>query len=310
MAIRTVAANTVLTKNKSTAWFGALYNMNLYRGCAFGCIYCEGRGGSFGAWDFDEVCAKENALARVRAVLAKQTQMGVVATSAWGDPYNPFEETECLTQRALACIRDFGFGAMVNTKSDLVVRDIALLREIKLLAPVLCCMTITTTQEALAKKIEPRAPSPARRFEAIRQLSEAGIPAGVLMMPILPFVEDTEENITQMVRCAADAQARFVYPYFGVTMRCAAPGDSKGNRLLLQQNQSDYFLTALEREFASEGLRGQYLRTFGTQYECYSLRKKELTILFEQQCEKYGLLYRMKDIVAMYQQEYLMNRLR
>ncbi len=289
MELPTIPAKTIVHKNKSTAWFGTEYTMNLYKGCCHGCIYCDSRSACYGVRDFDTVRVKENALALVRDGLRARTRTGVVATGSMSDPYNPFERELLLTRHALELLSAYGYGVAIATKSALIMRDADILQEIKEHSPVLCKITITTTDETLAAKLEPRAPTPRARLDAVERLSHQGIFTGILLMPVLPFLTDSPQSVRTLVRAAAGAGARFIYPAFGVTLR---------------QNQRDYFLQKLEEEFPGEGLRARYLHRFGARYECASPNARALWQLFTQECRDAGLLYEMCDIVAVYRQSY------
>lgn len=222
------------------AWFGTDYNMNIYRGCCHGCIYCDSRSECYHIDRFDTVRAKENTLQIIRDDLQHKAKTGVVGTGAMSDPYNPFEEKELLTRHALELLDAFGFGAAIATKSDLIIRDLDVLKGIQEHSPVLCKVTVTTLDDRLASKIEPHAPSSSRRLNAVERLAGAGIFTGILLMPVLPFLEDNEENILGIVRRAAECGARFIYPAFGVTLR---------------QNQREYFLEKLEEAFPGKASR-------------------------------------------------------
>ena len=287
--MRTVPAKTILSAYRPGGWFGTHYHMNIYRGCCHGCIYCDSRSDCYHVDHFDEVRAKDNALAILRDDLRRKIKTGVVATGSMSDPYNPFERQEELTRHALELLSAYGFGAAVATKSDLIVRDVDVLQEIAVHSPVLCKLTLTTWDDGLAAKLEPHAPAPSARLEAIRRLSSAGLFAGVLLMPVLPYLEDNEENIRQIIRRAAAAGARFVYPAFGVTLR---------------QNQREYYFRCLEETFPGQGLKERYIRRFGNAYECRSPRAAALWELLREECARAGLLYDMRDIVRAYQQGY------
>ena len=147
---------------------------------------------------------------------------------------------------------------------------------------MICKITVTTTDDALAARLEPRAPSPSRRLAALEKLSGAGLLAGVLLMPVLPFLEDSVENVCSVVERAAQAGVRFIYPALGVTMR---------------QGQREYFLDGLERAFPGQGLKGRYLRQYGNRYQCASPRAKTLWEAFTAACGERGILYDMKSII-------------
>ncbi|SBW06934.1 Radical SAM domain protein [uncultured Eubacteriales bacterium] len=281
-----IPAKHLVIRSKSTEWFGTDHTMNIYKGCCHGCIYCDSRSECYGVEDFDTVRAKENALTIIRDDLQRKVRSGIIGTGAMSDPYNPFEKELLLTRHALELIDAYQFGVAIATKSDLITRDIDILQSIKSHSPVICKLTVTTTDDVLAAKVEPRAPSSTRRLAAIKALSGAGLFAGVLLMPTLPFLEDSVENVISVVEAAADAGARFIYPAFGMTLR---------------QNQREYFLSELERCFPGEGLRARYERQYGAYYQCISPNAKILWAAFTKRCGELGLLYEMKHITSAYQ---------
>ena len=284
-----IPAKHMLIRNQSADWFGTDHTVNLYRGCCHGCIYCDSRSACYGIEDFDRVRAKGDALRILRDDLARKVKPGIAGLGSMSDPYNPFEGELQLTRHALELLDAYGFGAAVATKSDLIVRDADVLDAMRRHVPVLCKITVTTVDEALAAKIEPGAPSPARRLEAVRTLSEAGIFTGVLLMPVLPFLEDAPEQVLAVAERAAEAGARFVYPAFGMTLR---------------QNQREHYLAALETAFPGQGLAARYRRQYGERYWCVSPRAKRLWEAFRVRCDELGLLYEMKRITAAYQRGY------
>ena len=286
--MKTIPAKSIVQKTNMEGWFGCDYNMNLYKGCCHGCIYCDSRSSCYGMIRFDEVCKKENALGLIEENLRSKRKKGVVATGSMSDPYNPFEEKEELTKGALKLLDTYGFGVAVATKGDLIVRDIDIFREIKKHSPVICKMTITAAQDEISRKIEPNAPLSSKRFSAVRQLSESGIFCGILLMPILPFLTDSEENILRIVKLAAENGAKFIYPTFGVTMR---------------NGQREWFLSCLEKFFSREQ-REKFERYYGDRYYCASPNAKRLSYLFRRECERSGILYRMDDIIRTYRKGY------
>lgn len=283
LAMDYIPAKHILIRSKSTAWFGTDHTVNLYRGCCHGCLYCDSRSDCYRNPDFDRVTAKADALRILRDELARKVRPAFIAMGAMSDPYNPFEEELLLTRHALELIDAYDCGVSVDTKSDLIVRDIDLYQSIQAHSPVICKLTITTVDEDLAAKVEPRAPSPARRLAAIRSLAQAGLFCGVLLMPVLPFLEDRPEQVLSVVDRSADAGAKFIYPGFGVTMR---------------QGQREYFLRELDRAFPGEHLSRRYLARYGDRYRCPSPRARELWEVFAARCRERGLLYQMPHIVS------------
>ena len=185
--METIPAKHILTRNKSTEWFGTDHTMNLYRGCSHGCIYCDSRSECYRDDDFDRVKEKENALELLRNELRRKVRPAFIAMGSMSDPYNPIEKKLELTRKALMLIHAYECGVAVCTKSDLILRDGDLYVDIGRRAPVICKLTVTTTNDALAAKIEPGAPSPTQRLRALEGLSRNGIFAGVVLMPVLPL---------------------------------------------------------------------------------------------------------------------------
>lgn len=289
-----IPAKTIVTRNKDTFWFGSDYTMNLYRGCNHGCIYCDSRSSCYGVEDFERVKAKENALMIVRDDLRRKVKKGVVGTGAMCDPYNPYETEMELTRHSLELIAAFGFGVSVLTKSSGILRDIELYQMIAEQSPVNCMLTITTCCDVLSKKLEPGVPLSSKRFQTVRELSESGVFAGIVMTPVLPFLEDTKENVSGMVELAKEAKARFIYPMFGVTLR---------------DRQRDYYYDQLESRFPGEMLKERYIRRYGDRYVCNSPNARSLYGLLAAECEKAGILYKMPDIIHSYKKNYRYEQL-
>lgn len=285
--MNTIPAKTIVTRTKNTQWFGYEYNMNLYRGCTHGCIYCDSRCSCYRVEDFDTVAVKQDALRIVRDDLQRKARRGVIGAGAMSDPYNPYEKDLCVTRNALELINAYGFGVGIATKSTLVTRDADILQDIRAHSPVVVKITVTTCDDSLAAKIEPGAPPPSQRLDAVRALADKGICTGILMMPVLPFIEDTRENILEIVNRAQQAGARFVYPGFGVTLR---------------DNQRDWYYRKLDGLFP--GLREKYERKYGTRIHCAPGKVRALADSFADACAEKGMLYQMRDIIACYRLGY------
>lgn len=286
----TVPAKTILQRKKASGeWFGQDFNMNIYRGCNHGCIYCDSRSSCYQIENFGKVRAKENALAILGQQLQKSIKRGVVGTGAMSDPYNSFENEEKLTRNSLELLNAYEFGISIATKSDLITRDIDILRDIKEHSPVICKLTITSPYDELSKKIEPAAPVSSRRFQALARLHEAGIFCGILLMPVLPFIQDSNESILKLIKYANEGGVNFIYPSFGLTMR---------------QGQREYFYAGLDKAFPDEKYSLKYQNKYGNNYYCSSPRAKQLWKLFTNECDKLGILYKMQDIIAGYKQGY------
>lgn len=284
-----VPAKTIVNRTKDTSWFGTDYNMNIYRGCCHGCIYCDSRSACYGIEDFERVRVKKDALRIIRDDLRRKVRTGVVGTGSMSDPYNPHEKKLELTRHALELLNAFSFGVAIATKGALITRDMDVLQEIQTHSPVICKVTVTTVDQALAAKVEPGAPSPVQRLSAVEQLAKEGIFTGILLMPVLPFLEDSVESVLAVVDRAANSGARFVYPAFGMTMR---------------ENQREWYLDKLEALFPGKGLSEHYRKRYGNRYTCASPRAKALWAAFAARCDEKGLLYHMKDIVSAYKSGY------
>jgi DNA repair photolyase len=284
-----IPAKTIISSFTPNGWFGSSYNMNIYKGCSHGCIYCDSRSECYQIRDFDTEKPKQNALAVIDTDLHKKRKSGLIITGAMSDPYNPLERELLLTRGTLELIARHGFGIALLTKSDLVLRDIDVLKQVQKNAPAVVNITITCADDDLCAKIERDVCLSGERFAALERLSQAGIPCGVLLMPILPFINDTEENITAIVRKTAQSGAKWisVYPGFGVTLR---------------QNQRDFFFERLDEDFP--GKRELYAKTFGNSYECTSPNQEQLYSVFKRECKQAGLLYKSEEIAELIKKDY------
>ena len=271
--VREIQAKVLLSHVKQPEpFFGLRYNMNLYRGCQHRCIYCDSRSECYGIDGFDrEVLVKTNAIELLRSELARKRIRGTIGTGSMHDPYMPLEREVNLTGRALAVIAEFRFPVHIVTKSDLVLRDVDVLCEIgQVYAAV--SFSITTADDDLGRDLEPGAPLVSKRFLAMKELAERGIYTGVTMMPVLPFIEDTEENVAAIVTRAYECGASYIIPWFGMSLR---------------DRQRAYYYRQLDRLFP--GLRGRYERTYGERYHCDVPDAARLAARFQELCRQYDL---------------------
>ena len=189
--METIKAKTILSKVKyGNEWYGIDYNMNLYRGCPHGCIYCDSRSNCYHIDNFDIPKLKENALLILEQELKSKKVKGVVGIGSMSDTYNPLEKENQITRQALKLISKYNFGVSIDTKSNLILRDIDLLKEINSKNNVIIKFTITTPNDELSKIIEPNVCISSKRLKAIKELSDNGIFAGIMMNPVLPFITD------------------------------------------------------------------------------------------------------------------------
>ncbi len=278
--VREVEAKGLLIRTNGTGeWFGGDYTFNVYRGCQHRCVYCDSRSECYGIDDFDSVVhVKINAPELLERQTARKHAPTTLSAGAMSDPYTPVELRYGLTRKALEIAVRRGLGINLQTKSDLVVRDIDLLQR---LVPVRASVvfTITTVDDELAAKIEPHAPPPSRRLAAMSELAAAGIKTGTAMMPVLPFINDTDENAAAVARATAAAGGSFVVPWFGVTLR---------------DRQREHFYRELDRMFP--GVSGKYMAAFGGGYECESPGAAALYEALGRVCDRLGILHRMRDV--------------
>lgn len=255
--------------------------MNLYRGCQHGCIYCDSRSLCYQINHvFEDIEVKENALELLEQALKRKRKPCMIGTGSMTDPYIPLEEELRLTRGALELIRDYGFGVSVLTKSTRVLRDLDLLAEINRRAKAVVQMTLTTHDDRLCRILEPNVSVTSERVAALKAFREAGVPTVVWLDPILPFLNDTRENITGILESCMEAGVRGILCFnMGLTLR-------EGNR--------EYFYARLDRHFP--GLKEEYIRTYGNRYEVNSPRNRELMALFHASCEKAGILHDVNGI--------------
>ncbi len=249
--------------------------MNVYRGCSHGCIYCDSRSRCYHMEHaFEDIEVKQNALTLLEEALRRKRKPCMIGTGSMTDPYLPLELELETVRNALGLICEYGFGATVITKSDRVLRDLDLLQRINETTKCVVQMTLTTADERLCRKLEPNVCTTKARFAALKQLQSAKIPTVVWLSPILPFLNDTEENISAILDMCAEAGVYGVVCFgMGLTLR-------DGNR--------EYFYQQLDRLFP--GLKEQYIRTYGDQYVVNSPENDNLMRLFRRTCDKAGIV--------------------
>ena len=287
-----IKAKTILSKVKNgNEWYGIDYNMNLYRGCPHGCIYCDSRSNCYHIDHFDVPKLKENALQILEKELKKKKEKGLVGIGAMSDTYNPLEKKYKQTRGALELLLKYNFGVSIDTKSDLILRDLDILKEINKKNNVIIKFTITTPNDSLSKKIEPNVCVSSKRFEAIKTLTSNGIYAGIMLNPVLPFITDKEEDIKELVKKAHENGAKFIHTYMGMTLR---------------ENQRDYYYAKLECLFPN--MKKKYIKYYGNMYNCITPNYKALYKCLKEECEKYGILYKMQDIIKDFKKEVKENK--
>jgi len=248
--------------------------MNLYRGCQHGCIYCDSRSRCYQIdHAFEDIEVKQNAIPLLEKALKAKRKPCMIGTGSMSDPYMPLESQLQMTRKMLESIEKHGFGVTVLTRSDGILRDLALLQRINNRSKAVVQMTLTTWDENLCRILEPNVATTRERVAALKILRDAGIPTVVWLCPILPFLNDTPENVQMILDACADAGVKGIVNFgMGLTLR-------EGNR--------EYFYRQLDRHFP--GLKERYVRTYGNAYELASPRNRELTALYHSKCESYGI---------------------
>ena len=255
--------------------------MNLYRGCSHGCIYCDSRSRCYHMEHaFEDIEVKENAINLLEYALKHKRKKCMIGTGSMADPYIPLELEIGNVRKALHLIYKYGFGFTVITKSDRILRDLDLLQKINKKTKCVVQMTLTTLDEDLCKKIEPNVSTTRERFEVLKQLQDVGIPTIVWLTPILPFINDTEDNISGILDMCIEAKVYGVICFgMGLTLR-------EGNR--------EYFYKQLDHLFPQ--LKEKYMRTYGNQYMIDSPDSSRLMKLFYQKCKNNGIIHNNEQL--------------
>ena len=254
--------------------------MNVYRGCSHGCIYCDSRSECYQfTHPFEDIEVKRNAPELLEKALKSKKQKCMIGTGAMSDPYMHCEEELGLTRNCLEIILKYGFGAAVQTKSDRILRDIDLLDEINRSAKCVVQMTLTTYDDDLCRIVEPNVCSTKRRIQVLERMQERGIPTVVWMTPILPFINDTVENITSILRECVRVGVKGVVDF--------------GMGLTLREGDREYYYAALDRHFP--GMKERYIRRYGNAYSLPSPKAGELKAVFCRICEENHILFRPED---------------
>lgn len=266
---------------KAKGILSASNGMNLYHGCTHGCIYCDSRSKCYQIQHaFEDIEVKENAPELLEKALRSKRKKCMIGTGAMCDPYMHCEEELKLTRRCLELIDAYGFGLAIQTKSDRILRDLDLLKSINEKSKCVVQMTLTTYDEELCKILEPNVCTTKRRFEVLQILKENGIPTVVWMTPILPFINDTRENIEGLLDYCVKADVRGIICFgMGVTLR-------EGDR--------EYFYEALDKHFP--GMKGRYHQKYGYAYEVNSDNHPELMKLFRETCQEHGIMCEVDEV--------------
>lgn len=257
--------------------------MNLYRGCTHGCIYCDARSNCYQfTHEFEDIEVKQNAPALLERALRSKRKKCMIGTGAMSDPYMHCEEQLGLTRRCLELIDEYGFGLAIQTKSDRILRDLDLLKSINQKGKCVVQMTLTTYDEKLCKILEPNVCTTKQRFEVLQIMKENGIPTVVWMSPLLPFLNDTRENVEGILDYCVRAGVYGII-CFGIGMT-------------LRDGDREYYYAALDRHFP--GLKQKYQKKYGHLYEITSDRNQELMRLFLETCRAHHIESNMDRLFA------------
>jgi DNA repair photolyase len=257
--------------------------MNIYRGCTHGCIYCDSRSTCYRMeHDFEDIEVKRNAPQILEDQLRRKRKPCMIATGAMCDPYVHAEEELLMTRQCLSVIERYGFGVSILTKSSRILRDLDILKAINKRTKCVVQVTLTTYDEELCRKIEPNVSTTFERFQVLKTMKEEGIPTVVWLCPILPFINDSEENLRGLLDYCIEANVRGILCFgFGVTLR-------EGDR--------EYFYQALDRHFP--GMKQRYTEQFGDSYVCNSPRNVMLTNIFRDVCKENDILYKTDEVLG------------
>ena len=249
--------------------------MNIYRGCLHGCIYCDSRSLCYQMnHKFEDIEVKANAVGLLENTLRRKRNKCMIGTGAMSDPYMPIEEKLGNMRKCLEVIERYGFGVTMITKSTKVLRDLDLLKKINEKSKCVVQMTLTTYDEDLCRIVEPNVETTYERFRALEILRDNGIPTVVWLCPILPFINDTEENIRGILDYCVRAKVNGIINFdMGVTLR-------DGNR--------EYFYKKLDEHFP--GLKEKYIRMYGNSYQLSSPNSRQLNMIYKSECIKNGIM--------------------
>jgi DNA repair photolyase len=255
--------------------------INIYRGCTHGCIYCDSRSRCYNMdHDFEDVEVKSNAPKLLEDALRRKRNRCMISTGAMTDPYMHIEEKLENTRRCLELIDQYGFGLAIQTKSDRIMRDMDLLTSINSKTKCVVQMTLTTYDEDLCRIVEPRVCTTRERFNTLMAMKDRGIPTVAWLCPLLPFINDTEENLRGILDYCFEAGVKGILSF--------------GMGLTLREGDREYFYSKLDEHFP--GLKQEYIKRYGNSYEVPSPRYKELTEIFNQECSRYKVMHETKEI--------------
>jgi len=232
--------------------------------------------------DFEDIEVKRDAPKILESQLRRKRKPCMISTGSMSDSYIPLENELQVTRQCLLLIEKYSFGLAIQTKSNRILRDLDILKRINAKTKCVVQVTLTTFDEDLCRKIEPNVSTTLERFRVLETLQEAKIPTVVWLSPILPFINDTEENLHGLLNYCIKAKVRGILCFgFGVTLR-------EGNR--------EYFYAKLDEQIP--GLKQKYVQQFGNAYICASPNSEQLMNIFQSKCQQQGILYKVDDVFA------------
>lgn len=262
--------------------------MNLYRGCTHGCIYCDSRSKCYRmSHDFEDIEIKLRADDMLENTLKRKRRKGMISTGSMTDPYVPIEKDLEMTRRCLNQIERFDFGLVIQTKSNLIMRDIDILDKINKKTKCVVAMTLTTYDEELCKIVEPNVCTTKERFKVLMEMKARGIPTIVWLSPLLPFINDTEENLKGILDYCIQAGVYGIMNF--------------GMGLTLREGSREYFYAQLDKHFP--GMKERYIKTYGDAYEILSPNHESLNRIFRETCSKHNIVYDSEELFR-YMREY------
>lgn len=252
------------------------YNgINIYRGCTHGCIYCDSRSRCYSMdHEFTDIEVKINAPQLLEDALRRKREKCMIGTGSMCDPYIPLETELGLTRQCIKLVEKYDFGLAILTKSARILRDLDLLKSINGKTKCVVQITLTTYDESLCKILEPSVSTTKERFEVLKIMRDNGIPTVVWLGPILPFINDTEENLRGLLEYCTEAGVYGIINFgMGLTLR-------EGNR--------EYYYAQLDRHFP--GLKQKYQSRYGLDYQIMSEHNDRLMRIFQSVCDNQGIL--------------------
>ena len=254
MIVNETEAKSILRKHdRIDSWFLSYYGMNLYRGCAHNCVYCDGRAeGYYVEGEFGEsVSVKTNAQEVLRRELdprRKRTPFKrgyVLLGGGVGDSYQPVEKRYTLARQALELLYEGKFPVHVLTKSTLVKRDLDILERINAGSRAIVSFSFSSTSDVVSATVEPGVPPPSQRLETMGLFKKAGIACGAFLMPVIPYLTDTQEVLEESVRALREAGVDFIV-FGGMTLK--------------EGRQKEHFLSTISRSYPdiADRCRGIY----------------------------------------------------